>query len=448
MVDAAASVPKAMDNRDLLEKTAMRKIFLRIIPYAVFAYFLCFVDRINIGFAALTMSRDLALTATMFGFGAGIFFIGYFLAEVPSNVLLHKLGARRWIARIMVSWGLISALMFLVRGEYSFYILRFLLGVAEAGFFPGLILYFTYWFPARYRGTVSSRFMAASPLSSMIGAPLSTLLLDLDGLSGMHGWQWLFLLEGIPTIVFGVVTLYCLTDKPADAAWLTPEEKAWVEGELEAEKAAMPAARHCGLKDALLSPTVLGLSFVYFCMQVPGYGFNMWIPQVVQAFGGLSTRQIGLVSAIPYVFAILGLFLWGWSSDRTMERKWHLLAAAFLAAGSLFLGAQAMDKPVMAVAFLSLCAVGLWSLMGVFWTVPPMFLTGMAAAGGIACINSIGNLGGFVGPFAMGWLKDATGSFSAGLTFLSATLVCAAVTAWIIISRIQRRAGAPARATR
>lgn len=422
-----------------LEKETMRKVFMRIIPFVIFAYFLCFIDRINISFAALTMSRDLALTSTMFGFGAGVFFIGYFIAEVPSNVLLERFGTRLWIARIMVTWGIISALMSMVTGEYSFYIMRFLLGVAEAGFFPGVVFYFTYWFPARYRAKVSSRFLMASPLSLMIGAPLSTWLLGFDGIAGFAGWQWLFILEGVPTMLFGVVTFFFLTNRPREAQWLNPEEREWLENTMEAERADVQKRRHFSLKDALLSPIVLVLGFVYFCTQMPGYGFQMWIPQVLQSFGGLTNIQIGFITSIPFLFALIGLGILGWSSDRTMERKWHFIAGTVLAGGGMIIGASLLDQPVMAVVCLTLCAAGLWGLMGVFWTIPPMFLTGVAAAGGIAFINSIGNLGGFFGPFVMGWLKDVTGSFSAGLICLGLVELTAGLVGYIIITNIQKR---------
>ena len=424
-----------------LERTTMKKIYIRIIPYVIFAYFLCFIDRINVSFAGLTMRQDLALTAEAFGMGAGIFFIGYFLAEVPSNILLEKFGARVWIARIMITWGALSALMYLVQGETSFYVMRFLLGVAEAGFFPGIIFYFTYWFPARYRAKVSGRFLMASPLSTMVGAPLSTWILStFDGVQGMHGWQWLFIVEGIPTVIFGVFTLFYLTERPSKAVWLTDEEKEWIESTLKEEREQIQSKKHFGLKDALLSPIVLVLGLVYFCTQMPPYGFFMWIPQVVQSFGELSKIQIGLISAIPAFFAIVGLYVWGWSSDRTMERKWHFIIAALLAGGSMIVGVQLMDvSPVLVVVCLSICAMGMYGLMAVFWTVPPMFLTGAAAAGGIAFVNSIGNLGGFAGPYAMGWFREKTGSFGAGLTCLAGVMFLAALLGYIIITQIQNQ---------
>lgn len=422
-----------------LEKRTMSKVFWKILPFMIVSYFLCWLDRVNISFAALTMREDLALTATMFGFGAGIFFIAYFIGEVPSNVMLERFGARRWIARIMVTWGVISALMSTVQGEYSFYFMRFLLGLAEAGFFPGIIYYFTHWFPARYRGKIISRFMIASPCSSFIGAPLSTWLLTFDGAFGLHGWQILFIVEGIPTVLFGIVIFMMLPERPASAEWLKDDERAWLAKTIEAEQVAVVRTKgHFSLKDALLNPIVIVLGIVYFLTQVPPNGLNIWIPQVVKSFGGLTTQQIGFVSAIPYAFAIIGLILWGQSSDRTMERKWHFLSATILAGVGMIIGSQLMDTPVLAMIFISASAMGIYALIPIFWTIPPMFLTGMGAAAGIALINSIGNLGGFAGPFLMGAMRDWTGDFTYGLATLGIVMLGATVVGYFCISKIHK----------
>lgn len=437
-----AETATVVDEHELeieLEKRTMRKASWRILPFVMVSFFLCWLDRVNIGFAALTMREDLALTATMFGFGAGVFFIAYFLGEVPSNVLLDKFGARRRIARIMVTWGAISALMATVQGEYSFYALRFLLGLAEAGFFPGIIYYFTHWFPARHRGKIISRFMIASPCSLFVGAPISTWLLGFDGALGLHGWQFLFIAEGIPTVLFGIVIFLFLPDRPASAKWLADDEREWLDKTMKAEYASVQKTKgHMSLKEVFKNPIVLVLGLVYFLTQAPPNGLGMWIPQVVKAFGGLSTQQIGFVAAIPYAFAILGLVLWGQSSDRTMERKWHFLSATILAGVGMIIGSRLMDNPVLAMVFISASAMGIYALIPIFWTIPPMFLTGVGAAAGIALINAIGNLGGFAGPFIMGAMRDWTGDFAAGLTALGVMMLGATVIGCYCISKVQK----------
>ena len=429
-----------------LEKSTMRKIHWRIIPYVIFVYFLCFIDRINISFAGDAMKAELGLTATMFGMGAGIFFIGYFIAEIPSNILLERFGARKWIARIMISWGTLSTLMFLVKGEYSFYALRFALGFAEAGFFPGIILYFTYWFPARYRARVSSKFLMASPLSTMVGAPLSSWILQyFHGINNMPGWQWLFIVEGIPTVLFGIITLFYLTDRPKDAKWLEKEEQEWIDNEIMNEKKQIQARRHFSLKDALTSPIVLVLGFVYFCTQMPPYAVFMWIPQLVKQLGTLTTTgsftqmEIGFISAIPAFCAIVGLAIWGWNSDRTMERKWHFTSAAVFACISMLIATYFIDikSPILALFFLSLCVMGMYALMAVFWAIPPTILTGAAAAGGIAFINSIGNLGGFVGPYAIGYLYDKTGGYVTGLIVQAVVIFLGGLVCYLVMNSLK-----------
>ena len=421
-----------------IEKRVMSKVSWRLLPFLILVYFACYLDRVNVGFAALTMNKDLGFTATMYGWGAGIFFLAYFLFEVPSNVLLEKFGARRWIARIMVSWGIVSTCTFLIEGPMSFYLFRFLLGVAEAGFFPGMIFYFTYWFPASYRAKIVSRFMIATPFTSMIGAPLSSWILGLDGYLGIAGWKWLFILEGTPTIILGFITWFYLTDRPAQAKWLEPEEREWLDNTIALENAKVEKVRKFTLMDALTNPRVLILGFVYLTTQIPTYGFNMWIPQIVKNFGGFSNMQVGFISAVPFLFAGIGMVLWGNSSDRNNERRWHLVVAMSLAGIGLILSAYFPEQPFFAMLCLCFCAVGIWSLLGVFWTIPPMFLTGAAAAGGIALVNSIGNLGGFIGPFAMGWLRDATGNFSTGLVFLGSAILVGAVVAYLVTTKIQK----------
>lgn len=400
-----------------LETSTIRTISWRLIPFLVLAYFFSYLDRVNLGFAALTMNAELKFSPTVFAWGAGIFFIGYFIFEVPSNLALEKFGASRWIARIMVSWGIISALMATVSGEQSFYILRFLLGVAEAGFFPGIILYLTYWYPAEYRARFLAAFAVAVPLSTVIGAPISGLLLGLDGLMGLKGWQWLFILEGIPSVLLGIVTWFYLTDKPEKAHWLTAEQKTWLAAKLQAETATKQAASHLTLWQALSSPKVIMLSLIYFGFVGALYGMQFWLPQIVKAFG-LTNAQTGFVTAIPYLFGTIAMILWARHSDASRERVAHvggplLLTAVALAASSY------LPDPTMTMLVLTIAAIGVFCTFAVFWTLPTAWLSGTAAAGGIALINSIGNLAGFGGPYLIGWVKEATGSTANGLLVLA-----------------------------
>jgi MFS transporter, ACS family, tartrate transporter len=410
------SQPAAPAKHDI-ETSTIRTISRRLIPFLVLAYFFSYLDRVNLGFAALTMNADLKFSPLVFAWGAGIFFIGYFIFEVPSNLALEKFGASRWIARIMVTWGIISAAMAMVSGELSFYVLRFLLGVAEAGFFPGIILYLTYWYPAEYRARFLAAFAIAVPVSTVIGAPISGLLLGLDGMMGLRGWQWLFILEGIPSVLLGIVTWFYLTDRPEKADWLTAEQKAWLKAKLDSEIATKQAAQHLTLGQALSSPKVITLSLIYFGFVGALYGMQFWLPTIVKAFG-LTNAQTGFVTAIPYLFGTIAMILWARHSDATRERVAHvggplLLTAAALAASSY------ISDPTITMIVLTFAAIGVFGTFAVFWTLPTAWLSGTAAAGGIALINSIGNLAGFGGPYLIGWVKDATGSTSNGLLVLS-----------------------------
>jgi MFS family permease len=374
------------------------------------------------------MQDALGLSEVVYGTGAGIFFISYFLFEVPSNLILEKVGARRWMARIMVTWGIISCCMLFTHDKWSFYGLRFLLGVAEAGFFPGMILYLTYWFPAAERAKAISRFMTATPLSGAFGAPLSTALLTwMKGVGGLQSWQWLFLVEGIPSIIIGVVAWFYLTDRPQVASWLTEEEKACILARLDKEHARRQSHQHMSLKDAFAHPTVVHLAALYFAMQIGFYGFGIWLPDILKGFG-LSTLQNGLVAASPYSLAAICMVLAGMHSDRSGERKKVVGSAAFVAAfGMASAGTVIMLKLPLALGVLALCvaAIGLWSMLGPFWSLPTSFLHGAAAAGGIAFINSVGNLGGFVGPYLMGAIKQSTGQNVFGLFALGVALLIA-----------------------
>jgi ACS family tartrate transporter-like MFS transporter len=403
---------------DIVEQRTIAKLTARLVPFLILCYFVAYLDRVNVSFAALTMNKDLGLSASAFGTGAGIFFLAYFLFEVPSNLFLERVGARKWIARIMFTWGLISGGMAFITGEVSFYVMRVLLGIAEAGFFPGIIFFLTLWFPATYRARIIGYFMAAIPLSTVIGAPISGLLLGLDGILGMKGWQWLFIIEAAPALVLSVVVLFYLTDRPADADWLQPDERAWLVARLEQERKQRDNVRHYTVKDALTNPKVLALSLVYFGGVATNYGLSFFLPQIVKAFG-ISNVQAGLVAALPYVVGLVSIVLWGRRSDRKLERRFHLAFPLFIASAGIATS-TALDDPTMKMVALCIAGFGIFSYLPVFWTFPAAFLSGPAAAGGIALINSIGNLAGFAGPYAVGRIKDATGSYAGGLLSLSA----------------------------
>ncbi|HEV2677921.1 MAG TPA: MFS transporter [Aliidongia sp.] len=411
-----------------LEKRTIAKVTWRLIPFLIVCYFVSFLDRVNLGFAGAAISKQFAFTATVFGLGAGIFFIGYFLFEVPSNIMLDKYGARRWIARIMLTWGLVSGATAFVQGEYSFYTIRFVLGVAEAGFFPGIILYLTYWFPAAYRARIVGWFMVAIPVSSVIGAPVSQWVLGFDGLGGLAGWQWLFLIEAAPSLVLAVVVLGYLTDKPSQAAWLEADERKWLNDTLEAERAHRESVRKFSLKEALTNPRVLLLSLVYFGDVAALYGVGFWLPQILGPLHLSPLANIGALS-IPYAVGAVGMVLWVKRSDRTGERKMHTAIPAFVACLGLALLPLASD-PVVEVVLLCVAALGIFAMLPVFWTLPTAFLTGTAAAGGIALVNSIGNLSGYVGPQVIGLIKDKTGGYDAGIWFLAG---CAFVAGVIVL---------------
>jgi MFS transporter, ACS family, tartrate transporter len=408
-----------------IETRTLRKITYRIVPFIMLLYFVAFIDRVNIGFAALTMNRDLGLSPSVFGFGAGIFFWGYFLFEVPSNIILHRIGARIWIARVMISWGLVSAAMAFVQGATSFYALRFLLGVAEAGFFPGIILYLSYWFPARQRAAVTALFMAAAPLSTVLGSPVSGALLEMDGLLGLKGWQWLFLLEALPAVLLGIVVFFYFTDRPEQAKWLATDERNWLVKTMNAEQAGKATTASHSIWRGLADPRVLALSLVYFGTSAGLYTLGVWAPQIIKQFG-LSSLEVGFLNAVPPTLAVVAMILWARHSDRTGERTWHVVLTCLLAAIGLGLAGAASSVAAVLTA-LSLVNIGISASKPPLWSMPTNFLSGSAAAAGIATINSIGNLGGFAGPAMIGWIKDRTGSFAGGLYFVGVLLVLSAI---------------------
>ncbi|WOS66397.1 MFS transporter [Sinorhizobium fredii] len=405
-----------------VEDRAYGKVFWRIIPFLMLCYVVAYLDRVNVGFAKLQMSSELGLSEAAYGIGAGIFFIGYFLFEVPSNVILNKVGARVWIARIMITWGVISAAFMFTTSETVFYILRFLLGVAEAGFFPGIILYLTTWYPAHRRAKIITTFMSAIPISSIFGNPLSGLLMDsFHGTHCLSGWQWMFLIEAIPAIIFGIATFFYLDDTIGHAKWLTKEEKKVLAANIEAENRTKSSSPH-SIKGTLTDRRVWLMCLIYFCFVLGQYGLNFWMPTLVKATGVTGNLNIGLISAIPYICTFVAMLALGRSSDRFRERRWHLVVPAVIAAGG-FVAATTATSTTLAIVCLSLAAAGAISCAPLFWSLPTAFLAGTGAAAGIAWINSVGNLAGFLGPFLVGYLKDFTGNNSAGMYLLAAALV-------------------------
>lgn len=399
----------------------LRKVSRRLIPFLFLLYVAAYLDRINVGFAQLQMKSELGFSDSVYGLGAGIFFIGYFIFEIPSNLILARVGARVWIARIMITWGLISSAMAFVDTPMSFYVLRFLLGVAEAGFFPGVIYYLGLWFPAAARASAVSRFMTATAIAGVVGGPLSAALFGLDGFAGIAGWQWIFIAEGAPSVVLGVIVLFYLTDRPDAARWLTAAERALLSARIRAESDAI-AARGETLRSALLHPNVWRLALLYFSLIIGFYCISFWSPQIIRSFSSLDNVGVALVSALPYVAAAIAMVLVGAHSDRTGERCLHIALSALVGALGV-LACAFVHSPVVGVVALSVAAAGIWSAVPVFWSLPTAFLTGTAAAGAIALINSFGNLAGFVGPFVIGRVHDATGSYSASLVVVSACLL-------------------------
>jgi ACS family tartrate transporter-like MFS transporter len=420
--------------RSAVEQSTMRKVYWRLLPIAILAYFLAYLDRINVGFAALTMNKDLGLDAATYGLAAGTFFWGYFLFEVPSNIILEKLGARIWIARIMVSWGLISGATAFCVGPWSFLTMRFLLGLAEAGLFPGMILFFTYWFPDRHRARIVSGFMVALPLAVALGSPVSTGILGgLNGVLGLAGWKWMYIAEAIPTVIIGFFILVFVTDRPSLAHWLSDEERNWLISTLETERSLVEAKRKVTTWQTFWDPKVLLLTLNYFGIVGASLGMLLFLPQMVKTLG-LTNMQVGWVSMIPYLCGAVAMLVWGWYSDRTGERRWNLFFACCAATlGLIFAGLTIGTW--WAIVGMSIAAIGFYGSKGPFWSMPPAMLTGTAAAAGIAWINAVGNLGGFFGPSIVGWAKDYSGSFTGGLYALAGfSLMSAIVTAfWLHI---------------
>jgi ACS family tartrate transporter-like MFS transporter len=421
-----AGAEKLAESRaeELLEREVLRKVTLRLIPFLCLLYFVNILDRVNIGFARLQMLDDLKMSEGAYALGAGIFSIGYCVLEVPSNLILSRVGARRWLARILVSWGLITSGMMFVRGPWSFSLLRFLLGCAEAGFFPGVVLYLTYWFPARQRARAVALLMVASPLVGILGGPLSGALLEfMDRRGGLAGWQWLFLLEGLPAVLLGVVTLFYLTDRPEQAGWLTPEERSWLAGRLAREEQQREQHHHLSFRRAAGDRRVWHLVALAGTIALGISGLGYYFPRLIQdRFPHLGLFEIGLLTAASGTCTLLSLVAVGAHSDRTGERRWHVAGPAFLAAAGWGLSAW-RGAPRVSFLGMVLAQAAMLSTWGPFWSGATAFLGGRAAAGGIALINALGNLGAFLGPNIMGWLVEATGDFTPGLAVMALTLV-------------------------
>ncbi|MGN6232549.1 MAG: MFS transporter [Trinickia sp.] len=427
-----------------IESRVTRKLAWRIIPFVMLLYFVSFLDRVNVGFAAMTMNKAIGLSSTSFGLGGGLFFIGYFLFEVPSNWILHRVGARIWIARVMITWGIVSAASAFAVGPNSFYALRFLLGAAEAGFFPGIILYLSLWFPNRQRATAAAWFMAAAPISTVLGSPISGAIMQMHAMLGLANWQWLYVIEAIPAVALGFVVLKFLTDTPSQARWLRADECDWLVARMkdEARERESRAGHTAGSLRALRDPRVLALALIYFGTSAGLYTLGLWAPLMIRQYG-FSAMETGLLNAVPSVAAVVAMIVWARHSDRTKERTWHVVIPCALACVGFVFAGEA-DTALLIVLALVVVNIGISAAKAPLWAMPSRFLSGAGAAVGIAMINSIGNLGGFVGPAVIGWLKHRTGSYSAGLYFVGATLAVSAVVTLLLSGKAARPAMAHA----
>ena len=418
--------PLAADPERAIHERTMRKVFWRLVPFLFVCYVVAYIDRVNIGFAALTMTKEIGLTLSQFGFSAGIFFLAYFIAEIPSNLALHRFGAPKWIARIMISWGLVSGATAFVQGPVSFTILRFLLGLAEAGFTPGVFLYFSYWFPAQYRGRAVSAFILGIPLSGVVGSPISSLLIMLDGTLGVSGWRWLLLIEAVPAVLLGVACLFVLAERPANARWLTDGERTWLSGVLASELKTVERHSPSNLLSVFKDRRVLMFAAVNFCSVICSTGVAIWLPQIVRGLG-FTVVQTGFVVAIPSLFGATVMIYCGRRSDKATNRAVFPISALFLSSLGLLLAAVLGHSVVLELAALSLAMGGVVTYQGTVWPLPMSMLSGRAAAGGIALIVSLGGLGGFVGPYLIGWIREVTGRFDLALLFVAGSVFLSAV---------------------
>ncbi|WP_211466715.1 MFS transporter [Collimonas silvisoli] len=418
---SAASTPAS----STFETATYAKVTWRLLPMLFLCYVASYLDRVNVGFAKLQMLSDLKFSETVYGLGAGIFFLGYFIFEIPSNMILHRVGARLWIARIMITWGIISGAMIFVDSPATFYVMRFLLGVAEAGFFPGVILYLTYWYPAHRRGKMTAIFMTGVPISGVIGGPLSGWIMKaMPGIHGLAGWQWMFILEAIPSLLLGLVVIFYLQDRIRGASWLSETEKQLLEAQIQTESSQKQEA---SLGQMFTNPRVWLMALIYFCFVMGLYGVSFWLPTIIKTTGVTDTFNIGLLTAIPYASAAIAMILIGHSADTRRERRWHVAIPALLGSIGLILSTVYDHNTLLAMSALTLATVGIITVLPLFWSLPTAFLGGMAAAAGIALINSLGNLAGFVSPYLVGWLKDQTHSTNSGMFVLAASLVLGAL---------------------
>jgi ACS family tartrate transporter-like MFS transporter len=425
-----------------LADAVLSKARRKLIPLLFVLYVVAYLDRINVGFASLQMNRELGLSESAFGFGAGLFFLGYSLCEVPSNLILERVGARLWIARIMISWGIAAIAMSTVRGVASFFALRLVLGIAEAGFFPGVILYLTYWFPAREQARSVALFMTATALAGVIAGPVSGAILGMHGLARLSGWQWLFILEGMPALILSIVVLRYLPNSPQTAAWLSPDEREALASRLEQDRRLSTLDRRRSFAEAISNSTVWILSVVYFGIIFGLYGVTFWLPQIISGFGNRSDFGIGMLSALPFVGAAFAMVLIGRSSDLSGERRWHFAISAMVGASGLIL-ASMTHSPFLSLVAISIAAAGIWGTFGPFWATASGSFTGTAAAGSIALINSIGNLGGFAGPYVVGIVKQASHSFAGGMLVMATSVLAASLLALTLSSPRETKIASP-----
>jgi MFS family permease len=421
----------------------LKQVERRFIPLAFLCYVVAYIDRVNIGFVATDLERELGLTATSYGMAAGLFFLGYCLFEIPSNLILEKVGARRWIARIMIGWGIVSMATMFVRGPLSFMAARVVLGIAEAGFFPGVVLFFTYWFPESERARTGAWFMMASPVAVIVGAPVSVWLLELNGVWGLHGWQWLFLVEGLPAVLLGVLALRALTDRPEQAAWLPPADREWLVRTMAEDRARRDARGHTSVRAGLMNPQLWLMCLVFFLNSIVNHGMFLWLPKLLADVTGATGFRLSAITTIPFIAALAAMVIVGRASDRSGERRRYVAGCALVTAVGLVIAVWFQQRTWLLVLGFAVSQMALRSLAGVFWALPAQILGGTAAAAGIALINATGNLGGFVGPTLIGLLHDATGGYSGALLALTGVLVLEA--ALILRVRVPRQLPAPAR---
>jgi len=433
----ATLMNSAAQNPTPFEEATYLKVTWRLIPLLLLCYIVAYLDRVNVGFAKLQMAGDLGFSDAVYGLGAGMFFIGYFFFEVPSNIILHRVGARVWIARIMVTWGIVSGGMMFIQTETQFYVMRFLLGLAEAGFFPGIILYLTYWYPAHRRARIVTMFMTGIPLAGVIGGPLSGWIMkSWDQVSGLQGWQWMFLLEAIPSVLIGFVVYFYLDDRITSAKWLEDEERAILKQRIEEEESQK---EHVPMMQVFKSGRMWTMSAIYFTMAMSLYGVSFWLPTIIKGMGVTDNLEIGLLSSLPWIAAVFSMLLFARSADKMRERRWHVVVPMLMGSTGLILSVLLSGNHYLSFAALVLACMGIVSAIPLFWSLPTAFLVGVGAAAGIAAINSIANLAGFLAPYLVGWLKQVTSSTDSGMYLLAAVLVIGAVITLTVPAKLVNR---------